>query len=258
MDIALIGSGNVATHLALALIKHHNIVTVYSRTLENAQILADRINSTATDSIKDLPSEADIYIIAVKDDAIKRITDELSGFKGVIVHTAGSISIDILKSFPKHGVFYPFQTFSKNKEVDPNNIPVLIESNNRDTLQVLRELATSITGNVYEVNSEQRLMLHISAVFACNFVNHFYFVAETILSKAGLPFNLLLPLIDETAHKVHTSSPFTAQTGPASRNDNNTVKKHLKILQGLGEHDLAELYDRISKDITELHHHKKK
>ena len=258
MDIVIIGSGNVATHLATALNEHHNIVSVYSRTIKNAEILAGKINSKATDNLKELPSKADVYIISVKDDAVSRIYEELPDLKGIIVHTAGSIPIDVLKKHPEHGVFYPFQTFSKNKALDFSSIPVLIEANNSETLQSLKDLASSITGKIYEVSSTQRLMLHISAVFACNFVNHFYFIAESILIKAGLPFELLLPLIDETAHKVHASSPSAVQTGPASRNDKNTVQKHLKILQNLGENDLAELYERISKEITELHHHKKK
>ncbi len=253
MKIVILGSGNVATHLALALSKQHKILTVYSRKLKNAEKLANRITAKATNKIIEVNDSADIYIIAVKDDAIENVINELPGVKGIVTHTAGSVSIEILKRFPNHGVFYPFQTFTKNKDLDFSNVPVLIEGNNKITTQKIIELAGSVTGKVYNVNSGQRLKLHISAVFACNFVNHFYHIAETILKEADLPFELLLPLIDETAQKVHISPPFEAQTGPASRNDQNTIRKHLEILKSLGADSVADIYSRLSKEIMELH-----
>ncbi len=253
MNIVILGSGNVATHLALTLSRQHNILTIYSRNPNNAEQLAHKIKTKATDKIIEIPAIADIYIIAVKDDAIRSVVDELPQLNGVVVHTTGSISIEALNKFSDHGVFYPFQTFSKDKELDLSKVPILIEGNNEETLLKLNDLAGSVTNKVYTVNTGQRLMLHISAVFACNFVNYFYHIAETILKEADLPFELLLPLIDETAKKVHTTSPLQAQTGPASRNDKKTIQKHVDLLLKMNKKKSALLYKEISDDITELH-----
>jgi len=253
MDIVIIGSGNVATHLGKALKSTHNIVTVFSRNIEKASELADMVGAKAVNNLKDIPANADFYIISVKDDAIKNIVNLTDKVNGIVMHTAGSISIDELNHFSSYGVFYPFQTFTKNKEVNFNNIPVLIEGNTDETRKKIHDLALSISEKVYNVSSEQRLMLHISAVFACNFVNHFYHIAETILKKADLPFDLLIPLITETADKVQSTSPFLAQTGPASRNDQDTIQKHLDVLHRLNEKRAENIYREISEDISEIH-----
>lgn len=255
MKIVILGSGNVATHLTLALSRQHNILTVYSRNRDNAEQLANKIKTKATNSIKEIPATADIYIIAVNDDAIGTVVDDLPQLNGIVAHTAGSIPIEALNKFSNHGVFYPFQTFSKDKDIDLSNVPILIEGNNAETFQKLNDLAVSVTNKIYNVNSAQRLTLHISAVFACNFVNYFYHIAETLLKEADLPFELLLPLIDETAQKVHITSPLNAQTGPAIRNDRNTIQKHLKVLQNAGANDLADIYSKHSKEISELYRH---
>ena len=258
MNIVIIGSGNVATHLAQALKNRHSTVSVYSRNMENALSLAKKTGSKATDNINDLPRDADFYIISVKDDAISDIAALLPDTEGTVVHTAGSVPIGILNRFKNHGVFYPFQTFSKDKPLDFKGVPVLIEGNSEETEEKIYDLAKSVTDNVYKITSEQRLLLHISAVFACNFVNYFYNIADTILQKAGLPFDLLLPLIDETAKKIHTNRPVEVQTGPASRNDSETMKKHLDLLMKLNEKKTASLYREISKQILETQNSKKR
>lgn len=253
MKIVLIGAGNVATQLGLSLKKHHNIHQVFSKHLRNASSLAKKLDSKATDNIKDITPNADIYFLSVSDDAIKSVVKALPGTKGMVVHTAGSIDIGILGRFGNFGVFYPFQTFSKNRNISFSNIPILIEGNSKNTTTQLLNLASSLSANTYEVNSEQRKMLHIAAVFACNFTNHCYHIAKTISDKAELPFNILLPLIEETASKVFTTSPIKAQTGPASRDDKQTMQKHIETLDKSFEDDnLVELYENISKRIIRM------
>ena len=253
MDIVIIGSGNVATHLTEALNSKHNIVSVYSRKKENAGQLAEKFKANATDNIQDIPSDADFYIISVKDDAISEITALMPKVDGIVAHTAGSVPMDILNKFRSYGVLYPFQTFSKDKAINFRDVPVLIEGNTEETTKKLTDLAESLTKKVFEVSSEQRLVLHLTAVFSCNFVNHFYHIAENILQKADLPFELLLPLIDETAKKVRVKRPFDAQTGPAVRNDTQTIEKHIDILLKLNEKKTASLYREISDHIIETH-----
>ncbi len=253
MDIVIIGSGNVAIHLAEALNSQHNIVSVYSRKQENAAQLAGKFKANATDNIQDIPSYADFYIISVKDDAISEITALMPRVEGIVAHTAGSVPMDVLSRFRSYGVLYPFQTFSKNKTINFRDVPVLIEGNTEETTKNLTDLAESLTEKVFNINSDQRLLLHLAAVFSCNFVNHFYHIADSIFQKADLPFDLLLPLIDETAQKVRVKRPFDAQTGPAVRNDTQTIEKHIDILLKLNEKKTASLYREISDNIIETH-----
>ena len=253
MDIVLIGAGNVATRLGIALKKHHNITQVFSRHLTNASSLAKRLNATATDNIKDITTDADIYFLSVSDDAIAPIVTDLPNTKGVVAHTAGSVSINALDKFNSYGIFYPFQTFSKNRDISFNNIPILIEGNSRNTTVQLLKLASSLSTSVHEVNSEQRLLLHIAAVFACNFTNHLYHISKNISDKAELPFDILQPLIEETVSKAFKVSPENAQTGPASRDDRQTMDKHIEILnKSFDDKKLVELYKNISNQILRI------
>jgi predicted short-subunit dehydrogenase-like oxidoreductase (DUF2520 family) len=169
------------------------------------------------------------------------------------VHTAGSVPIDILDKFYNYGIFYPFQTFSKNRDISFDNIPILVEGNSKKTTGQLLKLASSLSKTVYEVNSEQRLLLHIAAVFACNFTNHLYHVSKKISDKAELPFDILQPLIEETVSKAFKVSPEKAQTGPASRSDRKTMEKHIEILtKSFDNKNLAELYEDISERIIRI------
>ena len=253
MKIVLIGSGNVATQLGLSLKKHHNIHQVFSKHLKNASSLAKKLDATATDNIKDVTPNADIYFLSVSDDAIKSVVKELPGTKGTVVHTAGSAAVGVLDRFENFGVFYPFQTFSKNRNISFNNIPILIEGNSKNTTAQLLKLASSLSANTYEVNSEQRMMIHIAAVFVCNFTNHLFHIAKTISDEAELPFNILQPLIEETVSKAIYSSPENTQTGPASRDDKQTMQKHIEFLAKSFEDDnLVELYENISNRIIRM------
>ncbi len=247
MKIVFIGSGNLATNLGKALYRAgHEILQVYSRTAENADDFAELFECSATTDIYNIRCDADIYIFSVKDSVLERlancvadsITDKL------FVHTAGSMPMDVLP-VKRRGVLYPMQTFSKRREVDFSVIPTFVEAENEDDLQLLKTLAESITESVYVLDSEKRKNLHLSAVFCCNFVNHCYRLGEKVLD--GIPFSVMLPLIDETARKVHEMTPSDAQTGPAIRWDENVIENQMMMLDNKPE--MKTIYEQLSKSI---------
>jgi predicted short-subunit dehydrogenase-like oxidoreductase (DUF2520 family) len=252
MNIILIGSGNVAHHIGQALAREHNITQVFSRSPANAQSLAHALNADAVSSMNEIKKDADLYLISVSDDAIRNIAAELPSVKGIVAHTSGTTTMDVLNRFENYGVLYPFQTFSKERKIYFNNIPVLIEGSSSDVISNLRQTANSISDNIFEIDSGQRAMLHLSAVFSSNFVNHFYAIAKDILDKAGLPFEILHPLIIETASKATKIDPLTAQTGPAVRNDTEIINKHVEILNNIPDRELKELYLILSKRILKM------
>ena len=249
----LIGAGNVATHLGFALQQAGwEIAQVYSRTEASASELSNRLQVPFVTSIAEVCTDADIYIVSVKDDALPVLIPELvKGRNGMFVHTAGSVPMKVWEGYAlNYGVLYPMQTFSKQKPVDFSKVPFFLEGDGGETLAILRKLACSLSGKVYNATSEQRMALHMAAVFACNFTNHMYVLSAHLLEKNGLPFDAMLPLIDETARKVHELAPKAAQTGPAIRKDMDVMNKHLDMLSG--EPELKELYEKISKSIQEL------
>jgi predicted short-subunit dehydrogenase-like oxidoreductase (DUF2520 family) len=229
MRVVLIGRGRLATNLLPALQQAgHEVSSINSRTLEN------------------LPEEADVFIIAVKDSALQEVISRST--KGreqqLFVHTAGSMPMSLFEGYTnRFGVFYPMQTFSKERLVSFADIPVFIEGDNA----VLRPLAESITHSVYELSSADRKYLHLSAVFACNFVNHCYALSAELLEKHGIPFSVMLPLIDETARKVHQLHPLEAQTGPAVRYDENVIRMQSSMLADSPL--LQEIYNLLSVSI---------
>lgn len=249
MRITLIGSGNVATHLAAALKNAgHRLVQVYSPNMQHAALLAYHVGAEPVDNMAALSMETDLLIIAVKDDAIAEIIPHLSRLQKLIVHTSGAVNLQtILDANLQAGVFYPLQTFSKTKELNFWDVPLCIEGADEQITKLLEELARTISNNVYRVNSEQRKMLHLSAVFACNFANHLYAVAEKLLTGSGLDFEMLRPLILETADKIKEHSPANVQTGPAVRKDEQTMLGHLQLLEGSPQ--LQEIYVLLSQDI---------
>lgn len=254
LDIVLVGAGNLATNLGKALHQAGcRISQVYSRTEESARTLAETLKTAYTTSLPALKNDADIYIVSLKDSALaERLTEIVSGREqSLFVHTAGSIPLNIWEGRADHyGVFYPMQTFSKQREVLFREIPFFLEANQKKDLDLLKRLAGIISGNVYEATSEQRSYLHLSAVFACNFTNHMYALCEKLLKEHNLPFEVMLPLIDETARKVHQLSPAQAQTGPAIRYDSNIIDKQLELLSCNPQ--MRELYEIISKSIHNL------
>jgi Uncharacterized conserved protein len=252
MKVVCIGSGNVATHLANALkAKGVNLIQVWSRDLTNASELAKTINAEAISDLNELDRSADLYIIAVKDDAIPTIVESLKDVNGLVAHTSGATGIDTLSAHRNYGVLYPLQTFSKTKPIDFTNVPLCIEANNADSLELLKEVANKLSSPVYEVSSEKRKILHLAAVFACNFVNHLYVLSDKVVEHFGLDFEMLKPLIMETALKVQTELPTNVQTGPAVRNDEQTMIKHQDLLNEMPE--LKEIYQILSKSIKKTH-----
>lgn len=253
-NIVLIGSGNLATNVGKAFNKcGYRILQVYSYREETAKELAGLLHTDYTINLSNLRNDADLYITALKDSVLPELVPQIvkGREQSLFVHTAGSVPMNIWAGYTnRYGVFYPMQTFSKAREVCFDEIPFFIESNNSEDLLRLKSLASVVSRRVYEATSEQRKSLHLAAVFTCNFTNHMYVLAGKLLAKYGLPFEVMLPLIDETARKVHELPPVEAQTGPAVRYDENVIGKHLAMLAD--EPVMQELYEKISKSIHEL------
>ena len=252
MNVVFVGAGRLATQLSKALCaKGHTIAAVYSRTMDSAAALATVVGGSATDSIAALPLDADAYIVAVKDSALPTLIDQLK--KGreerPVFHTAGSVPMSVLSQLHHHGVIYPMQTFSKERDVDFAHLPFFIEASDDLALQVATELATSVSDNVRQMSSDERRHLHLAAVFACNFSNHCYTLAANILERHGVPFSVLLPLIGETAQKVQTMHPREAQTGPAVRYDENVIAAQMQLLAD--QPLMQQVYEVMSRSIHE-------
>ena len=251
MRIVFIGAGNLATQLAPALAcAGHEILQVYSRTLQSAQTLGERLQCPFTATPADVVVHADLYIFSVKDSVLECLISQFvpKCKKALFVHTAGSMPMSVFSNYAiRFGVFYPMQTFSKTKQVDFSAIPIFIEASSPEELKQLKQLAQGLSEQVYALSSAQRGYLHLSAVFACNFANHCYALAQEILKEQRIPFEVMLPLIDETTAKIHAISPSDAQTGPAVRYDKNVINKHLDLL--CNHPQLQELYQLMSESI---------
>ncbi|HEY5593310.1 MAG TPA: DUF2520 domain-containing protein [Paludibacter sp.] len=254
MKVVIIGSGNVATHFALALqAKGITICQIYSRTTTNAEILAKKIDVPYTSEISDIYRNADVYIYALKDSSFLKLLKKFDLPNTALhIHTSGSISMkDFFGYTEKYGVLYPLQTFSKNKVVDFSQIPICVEAIDLDVEKQILDMANLLSPKVYIINSEKRKKLHLAAVFACNFSNYMYDIAFDIVMSAGIDFEILKPLIAETADKINTMTPREAQTGPAVRYDENTINKHLSLLNR--KKNLREIYRILSKNIHKRH-----
>ena len=249
----MIGAGNLATQLSLAF--HENgieISQVYSRTIKSAKALAVKVNASFTNSSKDIERKADLYVFALSDKALQPMLDKLSVPIGKVVHTAGSIPVVVFENYAEiYGVFYPLQTFSKQRKVDFSDIPICIESNNMEFHEDLIALAQRISKSVHVINSDQRKQLHLAAVFTCNFTNHMYCIGQKLLDEKDVDFELLKPLIAETAQKVLQLDPLSAQTGPAVRFDEEIMSSHEKALKNTP--DFQKLYRFVSESIYKMH-----
>ena len=248
--IVIVGAGNLATCLGEALVKAGILpVAVWSRTLQSAEALATRLHCLWTTEFDSLP-DADIVITAVSDDALPDVAMSVAHRypDSIVVHTAGSVAMDIWKetSAQHYGVFYPMQTFSKAKSVDFSKIGIFVEGSDESVCSRLEALAHYLSPYVYRIDGEQRAYLHIAAVFACNFTNAMYAMSAELLEKQGLPFEIMLPLIDETAAKLHALSPREAQTGPAHRRDETIIGKQRTMLTG----EKREIYDLVTRYIA--------
>jgi predicted short-subunit dehydrogenase-like oxidoreductase (DUF2520 family) len=254
MNISFIGAGNVAWHLAQALdTAGHTVQQVYSRRLQSAVQLTDQLyNAEPTQSLDFSKSKAIVFFVAVPDQAVATLVSQLKlPLHAILVHTSGTLPIESLGTFDNIGVFYPLQTFSKIKAIEIEQIPFCIEASNAETEEILVSLAQNISCTVYLVSSAERKVLHIAAVFACNFTNHLLSIAYQITLQENLEFSLLEPLIRETINKALAGeNPATLQTGPAVRNDTNTMQSHLEYLSKFpAEH---EIYRIMSHNIQKL------
>ena len=247
ISVVIIGSGNVAQHLILAFAKSETVdlLQVYSRNPESV------INGISKEKVIHQFSElkaADLYIISVTDNAISEVSNQIPFENKLVVHTSGSSSISELHHKNRKGVFYPLQTFSKNKKVNFNEIPICLEAENTTDFQILQKVAMSISEKVFPINSEQRKSLHVAAVFVCNFVNHLYQIGNEICEENNVSFKVLQPLILETASKLQSLTPEEAQTGPAKRNDTKTINTHLNSLT---KDTHKEIYKLLTKSIID-------
>jgi len=248
MDVVCVGSGNVATHLAMALkAAGIRLIQVWSHTFANAVKLAADLEAEAIADISEITVDADFYIISVKDDAIAAVCEAMPAVKGIVVHTSGITPAEALSRFINHGVFYPLQTFSKRRTLDFKHVPLCLEAGNTVIMDTLKAVALKLGSPAYEIDGGQRRILHLSAAFACNFVNHLYALGDLILGENGLDFDLIRPLIMETADKVSAYRPLEAQTGPAVRGDEKTMAAHLEMLKDRPE--LAQIYQMLSNSI---------
>ena len=248
-NIILLGSGNVATHLGIALKNsNYTIVQVYSKSIKNAKILANKLEARFTNDLSKLKS-ADLIIVCIKDDAILSVLSQIKNT--AIVHTSGSIELNVFKEkFSNYGVFYPLQTFNKEVDINISEIPFCIEGNSLEFERKIIEIAKSLSNNVVKMNSQQRKQLHIAAVFACNFTNHMYSIADDLLSKKNIDFKILLPLIRKTNANLNSNKPNKVQTGPAKRKDTAIIEEHIATIN---EKEIKELYHRISDNIIKYH-----
>lgn len=247
MKVVILGSGNVASHLALAISKSgHSIAQIFSKTYEHAAELADKVGAQAASSLDQLDTDADLYLFSVTDNALPLLAEQMPRTKGVWAHTAGSVSVEVLAKHKDYGVFYPLQTFSRCRKLDYATLPIYLDYYSELAKSTLEEMAGSITACVYKADDNQRKQLHLAAVFACNFTNHIYAIAEHLLSEAGLPAEALAPLIKETADKINILPAGKAQTGPAARRDTDTMQKHLNLLS---DDNLKKVYRMMSDSI---------
>jgi predicted short-subunit dehydrogenase-like oxidoreductase (DUF2520 family) len=248
-----LGAGNLATRLSVELHqKGFSIEHVYSRTEKSANALAEKLETDYTTSVQEISPDADVYFIALKDSAFEEVLPRINFKNKLLVHCSASMPLSSLENYSTNiGVLYPLQTFSKERQIDFSEIPVFIEANSPENEKMLGQIAEKISASVSVLNSEQRLHLHVAAVFACNFVNHFYAIAGEVLKSQNVPVDVLNPLIMETARKVQEMDPKKAQTGPAVRYDNNVIEKHLMALNDFPE--FKKIYKMVAESIYKFH-----
>lgn len=233
IKIVVIGSGNVAFHLIKQIEKSDEIQFIQNYTRLSTHI-----------------KEADLYIVAVSDDAIAEVSASLAVKNKLVVHTSGTQPMSVLSDHIRKGVWYPLQTFSKQKKVDFKTIPFCIEATTEADYQLLERVTVCLTASFFRISSEQRKSLHVAAVFVCNFVNQMYQIGSQICEEHQVPFDILRPLIQETAKKIQYLPPKQAQTGPAFRNDSKTIQSHLDFLE---EKQMQTIYTLITKSIQQTH-----
>ena len=249
MQIVLIGSGNVAFHLAKAFTEAQiPISQIFGRNTTELQKISEQFSIPfSTETLAD----ADLYIISVSDSSITEVSSLIKNKNVLVAHTSGSVSREALSGNYRKSVFYPLQTFSKSKNLDYSKIPFFIDAENENDEEILKNLASKISKNVMLANDEKRKYIHLTAVFACNFVNHLYARAKEISDSQGIPFDYFLPLIDETTQKIRELEPKLAQTGPAIRNDEKVLKLHESLLT---DEEKLKIYKTLNESIKKMYH----
>lgn len=252
-NIVFVGAGNVATHLGPALkAQGHEILQVYSQTAHSAQVLSCRLKAFPITDIAELDYSADIFLFCLKDDALLNTLKQTRFTNQLLIHTAGSLPLDIFKDFGFHyGVLYPVQTLIKERILDLSDVPFCVEASTPYAESIILKLATGLSGKVEIVDSEKRKIIHVAAVFACNFPNHMFYIADKLMSENDLDYDLLKPLIKETFAKIMETDPLTAQTGPAKRGDLKIIEEHLQLLK---DHPIMQkIYTFVSESIAEIY-----
>ena len=245
----MLGAGNVSTHLSRHLHSSgHPISAIYSRNMESARMLADELGTIGTSVPGDVPREADFYLVCVPDDAVERVALDFRDCQGIWLHTAGALAMDLFKGIqPRFGVLYPLQTMSRSRTINLGKTPFLVEGSSPEVTESITELAKCITDHVLEISSSRRLVIHLAAVFANNFSNHMVHIAQQILRDQEINPEIMGPILEETFQKIIQVGAGEAQTGPARRNDLETMEKHTEYLKRYPEWE--KLYTFISRDI---------
>jgi predicted short-subunit dehydrogenase-like oxidoreductase (DUF2520 family) len=248
IQVVLLGSGNVATHLYQAFQKTSEVEVIQVFTRNQSLDFPSTIQVHSYNQL--MP--ADVYIISVTDLAIAEVSKSIPFENQLVVHTSGTSALDVLDTKNRRGVFYPLQTFSKVKKVDFSEIPLCLETEFEEDYAIIEKMALSISKVVQSVSSDQRKALHVAAVFSCNFVNHLYQIGSEICENNDIPFSILFPLIKETAAKIETLTPIEAQTGPAIRRDEKTISKHLDFLQDKNQKEIYQLLTQSIQNVKKL------
>lgn len=250
MEIVIIGSGNVAYHLAKAFTQNNiKIKQIFGRNKEDLKIISET-NKIAY-SNEEL-AEADFYLICSSDKAINEISKKITKENCLVAHTSGSLPVEILEGKYRKSNFYPLQTFTKNKPLEYSNIPIFLEAENPKDIEFLEFLAEKISNKVMNIDYEQRKYIHLTAVFSCNFVNHLFARAKEISDEQSIPFDYFLPLINETIEKINHLSPKEAQTGPAIRNDLRVLKLHEELIKNDAQLNIYETMNDSIKNMYNL------
>jgi predicted short-subunit dehydrogenase-like oxidoreductase (DUF2520 family) len=256
LQVVIIGAGNVGGHLAKRLEQQGvNVLQVLTRHWHKHEALHLQLNAQFITAFAEMTAKADVYILAVNDDSITAVAEQVERHIGhkFIAHTSGATPSTILSPYSKrYGILYPLQTFSEVRSQDWTNLPVCVDANTPEDLSLLHELATYLSPKVYDITDEQRRILHVAAVFVNNFSNYLFQIAEDISQKENIPFELLKPLIVETAAKVQSHAPHDMQTGPARRGDIATVQKHLHFLEKFP--DYYTVYETLTDLILRKYH----
>lgn len=246
MKIVVVGSGNVATHFARAFHASGNaIAQVYSRNIAHAQVLASQLDGQAVDRFADLADDAHLYILAIPDDALYEVVTQISPKQGIVVHTSGSVPMDVLKPLSaKIGVVYSPQTFVKSLEMNYSELPICLEASGGEVLERLKNLVLPVSQKIYDISSEQRRKLHLAAVFVNNFVNALNATGQDLTRENGVPFDILFPIMASTAERAKQGDLWQLQTGPAARGDKQTIANHRKLLSS--DPEKLQIYDLMT------------